>query len=301
MRTTANNNPKLTAMFLVLGLLGIAKSAAAVVDGRYDLAILPFNYSYLDSCSGNLMYTECLLGSDGAWHSSTFTFGNYPGDTSRLMLDNGESVTGSDGTQRGSPIAGDGYAGAIGLSITNGNISVSSFHVDMISGTATGDFAQYASGAAGMTGSVDTAGNMIFTPTGRMAAISAPNSFFDRPWNIDDADFGPTGWFNNGNTSYNYFTTGLHSGGSHGDVTGSPFLSMGDLNGDGLTDYSGVLVSAGQFGSAWSDFMGAGYYEIWQVNLLSSAVPLPATAWLFGSGLLGLIAIFRRPRQRGDH
>lgn len=38
------------------------------------------------------------------------------------------------------------------------------------------------------------------------------------------------------------------------------------------------------------------YFEAWDFNLTTSPVPVPAAAWLFASGLLGLIGIAKRKR-----
>ena len=43
-----------------------------------------------------------------------------------------------------------------------------------------------------------------------------------------------------------------------------------------------------------SSFDSDYYDEEWQFNLTTSPVPVPAAAWLFGSGLLGLASIARR-------
>jgi hypothetical protein len=45
-------------------------------------------------------------------------------------------------------------------------------------------------------------------------------------------------------------------------------------------------------------FCNAGYYEIYNIRLeFLSAVPIPATIWLFGSGILGLAAMARRQKR----
>ena len=45
------------------------------------------------------------------------------------------------------------------------------------------------------------------------------------------------------------------------------------------------------YASGYSSGMGG---EVWLDNVSISAVPIPAAVWLFGSGLLGLIAVARR-------
>jgi hypothetical protein len=120
-----------------------------------------------------------------------------------------------------------------------------------------------------------------------------------------------------------FSTTSAISTGSAGPITihGVAVAPNGDANADGETDYKAILVSAGQFGSSWGGLFGGGYFEMWNIQLLSTAtphsgfnvdavlftpfgdiaqyaspVPIPAAAWLFGSGLLGLIAAARRRR-----
>jgi len=59
-----------------------------------------------------------------------------------------------------------------------------------------------------------------------------------------------------------------------------------------------ILVKSGRYGSDLGGFYGAQYFEIWNVGFVKTGdlapVPIPAAAWLFGSGLLGLIGISRR-------
>jgi hypothetical protein len=183
---------------------------------------------------------------------------------------------------------------------------------------------------------VTGSGGMTLDVTGRLAAASgdfpSPGSLHDERWNVNDFNsgagggtssspdipctmFGCTG---NGNTVYTIFTTGAamnyqtqgnstnpgaHTSGlgfiNADSITGAEAVSLGDINGDGMTDYRLILVSASHMGSDWGGFFGAPYLETWNINLLSQAVPIPAAAWLFGSGVLGLAAVARRKRQRG--
>ena len=231
-----------------------------------------------------------VVGTDSNWNSG-FTTGGLPGPGSQAMTDNGEKVLGSDGVSRGSGFAGDGFAGVIGISVTGNNFIVP---------------------GAAMTGSVDDAGNMILTPTGRLASLSQPDTLFDKPFNIEDlAPVNATTW-----TS---FSTGTVSAGSAGSISGSPLASAGDIDGDGIADFTGVLVSGGVLGTAFGPVPGITYFETWRVNILSgikvsgfhvdtilstasgdlaqtTAVPLPGAVWLFGSGLVGLLGLSRRRR-----
>ena len=296
-----------TAMLAVLGTAGSMAvvsnaSAAVVADGNYNMVILTTPTSVFMGSTFN------LVGSDGAWNS-TFTFGTLPGTGSQGMTDNGTMVTGSDLVSRGSSMAGDSLAGVLGISVSGGSFSVSSFSVDAIFATAGGTFVQYVCSptlcgtTALMSGSIDqTSGAMSFTPTLRLGAISAPSVFFDNAWNIDDAVppcSSVTGCASNGNTTWSSFTTGSSSNAS-GTINGAAIVAIGDVNGDSVTDYAAILVSASAVGTQWGGFASVPYVETWSVQLLSqptTVIPIPAAAWLFGSGLLGLAAVARRKKK----
>jgi hypothetical protein len=283
-------------------------SAGTVAAGTYDLVILttPVNSVTLTSNSGaTSISTSFNTGSQGNWNSS-FTFGGaLPGSTSQGMTDNGATSNGV-----GSGIAADGFAGIIGVNISSGGVM-----------TFTGG----AIAGGPMTGLIDlTTGAMTFTPSGRLGTVSSFPALIDEAWNIDNADpCTTTGCNNDGNTVYSSFTTGSAVTLSGGTANGKVFSATADQNADGITDYLGVLVSAGNVGTAFGGFFGAEYLEAWRVRLLSTTVanqhsgfnvdtvfgtaggdfaqytkpavvPVPAAVWLFGSGLLGLVGIARR-------
>ena len=277
-------------------------AAAVIADGNYQISILTTPFTVFQ---GSTIY---LAGSDGAWNS-TFTLGTLPGGSSQTMTDNGASATGSDAVARGSSLAGDGYAGTINITVTGGSFTVSSFQVDAIFATCCGMFVQYTDLSiqpVAMNGTIDqTTGAMTFDPTGRLGAFSAINTFFDRRWNVDDLTTpcsSTTGCASNGNTVYSMFTTGAATN-SSGTINGAPLTAIGDVNFDSLTDYQAILVSGAMIGADWGGLAGVSYFETWEVTMLSfhgdpPPVPIPATAWLFGSGLLGLASLARRKRCR---
>lgn len=171
-----------------------------------------------------------------------------------------------------------GFAGTtvvIGLSVKSGVIKITSFQVDTIFGTIGGDFAQYASSTAAMTGA-ESAGNMTLTLTGRQAAINAP--VFNTSWNVNGSTTTP-------------FTSGTACN-SLGCITGNAVTPV-----PGTPNYRVTLVSAGVMGADWGLFAGTPYFEIWNSQstiFRVSEVPLPGAAWLLGSGLLGLMGVARR-------
>jgi hypothetical protein len=320
-----------TSIISALGLAGVSvlmpSTAAAVViaDGNY-LAVINTT-PVVDGVP--------QFGTDGAWNSS-WGYENAPNINSQKMTNNSTTISTPNGT-RGSSMLGNG-AGSFNLSLSGGSFTASGFQVDAIFGTAGGTFVQYGSitggtvtGSGGMT--LDVTGRLgAFS-----GAFPSPGSLHDERWNVNDFNSGagggtaglpdvpcsspPVSSCTNGNTAYTSFTTGAvqnyatqgnstnpgaHTAGlgflNADSITGAEAVALGDINSDGLTDYRLILVSAGHFGTDWNGFFGVPYFETWNINLLSqpaSAVPLPAAAWLFGSGVLGLAAVARRKRQRG--
>lgn len=257
------------AVGAALGIAALAPATASaaqlVPNGEYRLVINPT--PIVTTYSGASFFK---VGKDGNWNS-TFTFGGIaPGSSSQGMTDNNTSVASPAGN-RGSSVGGDGYAGSIVIDVTGNTFTVKSFNVDAIPNTAGGTFVEYTdpskgtgpdtTGVSAMTGTIDGSGNMTFTPTGRLGAISAQPTLYDEAWNINPSA-----------STYQSFSTGTASTqGSGGTVTinGAPVTTAGDLNGDGVTDYKAVLVSGGLVGNAWGGFSGVGYLETWNVELLS--------------------------------
>ena len=289
------------AVLAALGTAGAVTTTASanvIADGTYNMVI----NTTPTFAVGSTIYNN--VGSAGAWNSS-FTFGgNAPSGSSQAMTDNGTSVP-SNGGNHGSGIAGDGWAGIIGIDVTGSTFTVNG-----------------ASNVASMSGTINqTSGDMTFNPTGRLGTVSAYASLYDEAWNIDNCDASSsTGCTNNGNTAYQTFSTVSATalagpGGASTTIHGTPFTAITD-------GYQGTLVSGGQVGSAFGGFFGNGYFEVWNVDLLPTAtphsgfnvdtvlntaggnfaqyvapVPIPAAAWLFGSGLIGLVGVARRKKS----
>ena len=100
-----------------------------------------------------------------------------------------------------------------------------------------------------------------------------------------------------GNIAY-YDTAGVGPQAGYGLVNTGPFSTL-------QSDYYWSATTVGGF-EAWTFNMGDGvqninnkngdYYAMAVYSGDVSAVPVPAAAWLFGSGLIGLVGVARRKR-----
>ena len=253
------------AVCAALGVVAVAPAAQATVlpNGVYLATINPTPYT---APYGTLIKP----GVDGAWNSS-FSFSQLPKRTSQGMTDNNTDLTLTSGTY-GSSKLGDG-AGSWDMTVSGGTFTTSNFQVDAILTTAGGTFVQYGTITGG---TIDqTSGAITLDPTGRLGAVGA--GVYNAAWNISSTA-----------TAYTQFTTGSSTN-VDGTLTGHGIAA----NGDGT--YNVILVSASDVGTAWGSFSTTPYVEAWNVNL--APVPIPAAAWLFGSGLIGLVGIARRKKS----
>ena len=118
----------------------------------------------------------------------------------------------------------------------------------------------------GGSGSVDAAGNVSYTPTGRLGA-AANFAYLGNPaWNINDAVDSD----GNGTTPPNYapgvyasFTSGTQS--NYGYVSPNWILDL-TLTGSVLdAGLNTTIVSVSNVGAAWGPFVGTPYSEVWSV------------------------------------
>lgn len=241
----------LTVLGVGIGMMSEVASASLIADGNYVMTINNTPFS-----GGRYQF-----GSNGNWNSS-FTFGCLPGTKGCVSNALYDDLVATPISGKYSGIPNDGVAGSIDFNITGGFISATSFNMDTISGTAAGDFNQYVN-ANLMTGSVDNAGQMIFTPKGRLAAVSGFSALVDKAWNIDNFNGGSgtgTNFVPNlptSNAAWQTFTSGQACA-IAGCIDGKNVVNVGDVNFDGIDDYTVTLVSAGQVGSQWGEFFGSG-------------------------------------------
>ena len=263
-----------TGMALAMGATGSADAAfTALADGSYQMTIT----------GGCFAFGDCVGLATGTFADNTAAQTGFT-----LTAQSGNSPPA--GTY-GSGIAGDGVMGVIDFTLSGGSISVTSFSQDTYLNTSGGSFwlDTVGNGVGGMGGSIDGSGNMTFDPTGRMGmAASFLTTLGHQEWNRDNTTNGQ------GSGVYRNFTTGSITNRKKG--TSGPFTNTGTALSDaGAGLWTGTLVSNGNIGSNWGGFNNTQYSEQWNVTIAStSAVPVPAAVWLFGSGLMGLVGVARR-------
>ena len=261
-----------TSLAAAMGVVTSAEAAfTALVDGSYQMTIT----------SGCFDYSNCQTSGLGAFTDNATA---NEATSAGFALDPNPPY--------GSGIVGDGLMGVINFSLTGGDISVTSFSQDSYLATAGGTFYIRAADFTNMGGSIDNAGNMNFDPTGRTALFAfIYETLGEQEWNRDNS----TQASGVGTGLYEQWTTGTSTNRMDGitagySMTGSTLIDTGIAG-----EWAGTLVSAGNMGEAWgaTTFSGTQYSELYNITI-TSTVPIPAAAWLFSSGLIGLIGLSRR-------
>lgn len=194
----------------------------------------------------------------------------------------GDCTTLVDNVTAGSSISiatTDDGAGGVNFTVTSAS--------DMLyTGTPGGLFTTTQIGGSG---SIDASGNVSYTPTGRLGAAEFFAYLGTPAWNVAD-----NGFTNDTAGAYVGFTSGSMTNINPADGTGA--TAGLTLTGSALDDsLNAVIVSVSNVGTAWGSFGGTPYSEVWNVSFTeTSAVPVPAAVWLFGSGLVGLAGVARR-------
>jgi hypothetical protein len=170
--------------------------------------------------------------------------------------------------------------------------------------------------AASLTSLVITSGTFqmgVFTPVANtitsfsganLIAGAIPAGFDTTVAQFTAAASSPIAWdFNGGGTFVNSFTTAASSGDETGGVMSGTINITDNWNG---TDFAqgGAFTGTGNgstFSINWTSLIVGGPFNnqigTYNVSGTYSVVPVPAAAWLMGSGLVGLVGVARRRRK----
>jgi len=173
----------------------------------------------------------------------------------------------------------------------------------VIAGTEKTPLAQGTTGLVIGTATTAGASHGGLTTAGDTNAITAPWNFFGNTGS-DFTTVGVTG----------SETAGLDMSGWNVTWNGIPAINMSTgAWGAGFSNGVGNFVWTDAYGGAYtldyhatvpvgdpSNFGGVQYslHLVGNVNAAGPAVPIPAAAWLFGSGLMGLVGIARRKSRK---
>lgn len=273
-------NKTLLASSIALSLGVVAPAAQAAFT-----PLAPGNYT-MNITGGCFEFGNCQTTGNGAFTDNT-------AGQAEFTVTAGTNTTRPVGSTVGSGSVG-GDNGTIKFSIdAGGNMTITSYAQDSYLATAGGTFyvdAKGVSGTSNMTGNIDASGNVVFTPTGREGLAAAfATGLGTQPWNLSKKFTPPM---------YDSFSTGTTTNAAKG---GSPAFSVtgSALQDDGFGGWTGVLAATGNInGDFWAGFNNVQYSEIFNVSITADTViPIPAAAWLFGSGLLGLVGVARRRKR----
>ena len=203
--------------------------------------------------------------------SGCFAFGDCSTGLPINIVDNGITSGGLGG------IAGDGVAGFIDFTMTDGNnFAITNYSQDTYQGTPVGNKSIGVTSTASMSGFFSDTGDVTIDPTGRISHWQFFDVFGIQNWNVDDSiatqGFPQTGL-------YDQFTSGT-------DFALDPFTGeqIFTLTGEALTsvgpgEWTGTIVMAGNTGKDWGVFDGTPYSEVFSIRVVTT-VPVPAAIWL---------------------
>lgn len=276
-------NKTILATSIALSLGVVAPSAQAVFTplGAGDYV--------MDITGGCFEFGNCQVTGNGAFTDNTA--GQAVLTLTAGMLTGTRAVGDTIGS---GSVGGDN--GTIEFSLDGaGNMTITSYAQDSYLVTAGGTFYVDAAGANGtsnMTGTISATGDVFFTPTGREGGAGGfMTGIGVQPWN-DSKRLTPPG--------YDSFSTGTQTNFAKG--TSPAFSVTGSiLQDDGSGGWTGVIAATGNInGDNWSGFNNVQYSEVFNISITSAGappIPIPAAAWLFGSGLLGLVGVARRRKR----
>lgn len=123
-------------------------------------------------------------------------------------------------------------------------------------------------------------------------------SVFSVTFTVDQlTNFSLTGFLDSGLWGGSDLSASLVENGT--EIFGIPDIWSLALYGENPFTFDGQFVAGNVYELMFSShsYESDYYNETWQFDLTTSAVPVPAAVWLFGSGLLGLVGIAKRRKN----
>jgi hypothetical protein len=144
-------------------------------------------------------------------------------------------------------------------------------------------------------------GNTLFLATGSGSPLGVSESNLTNgaptSYNTDVGRLNGSTFDSSNGTTRGIFFTSLSNNGTNLNLEGSGFNEAGVSIGTTAYDVYGLTSTGSAGGSALAYLLGSASFNsdiLTFTGQTASAVPLPAAAWLFGSGLLGLLGVGRR-------